>query len=421
MTPKMQLSPGDYVTEAFRAETNNWLIDFFGYEEEPPAPVYNDSDLQPRKYREPLARRKAQQKAIRKPSKSTQVQPDIETFSGLLSGLEDSFHTMRVPQITGSWLAKKDVNAIKKLGVYIPTPFLLEFHKNPEIPPDTPFPAIASAFFVPRKADVNDKIYPRFAYLIKGVKLPENVEVTRGTPFQFGVCYELQRTENGKPMSPKVFWAWCWMVVTPDRLIRIPHEKRRVSVNIQHRHAQSGYKNRSGARSSTAHLSHWVLPSMVVAEMGQDQAAYEQMMTCSFRQLMVWWHKRQQQWSVGVRKDGNRATFSIAPEHTSAYFADRDTVVNVEGKPKKIIHFVREHERINGSNVKAHVRGLREFDWKGYHCAVTAPQLNGALTTNYPSDPVLVERSEFGNGYMETQDMAVVLADAEDALTTVEW
>lgn len=107
--------------------------------------------------------------------------------------------------------------------------------------------------------------------------------------------------------------------------------------------------------------------------------------------------------------------FSIAPEHTSAYFADRDTVVSVDGKPKKIIHFVRSHVRVNGSEVKAHVRGLREFDWKGYHCAVTAPNLNGAIYTGAALTPVEIDEDDPTEGYLSTLELADLLATMEDA------
>ena len=105
----------------------------------------------------------------------------------------------------------------------------------------------------------------------------------------------------------------------------------------------------------------------------------------------------------------------VAREHTSAYFADRDTVVNVDGKPRKIIHFVREHQRAGGAVVKAHVRGLREFDWKGYHCVVTAPMLKGNLFTQMPIAPIEVDGEIDGDDFVATDAMAEMMAELEDA------
>jgi hypothetical protein len=171
-----------------------------------------------------------------------------------------------------------------------------------------------------------------------------------------------------------------------------------------------------GARQSTAYLQKWCLPSIAIAEENRDQTEHEQFLKSMFRQLLLWWKRREDHWSVGVRKDGHRVTFSVAKEHTSAYFVDRDTVVNVNGKPRKIIHFVREHRRSNGSVVKSHIRGLREFEWKGYHCVVTAPGLNGRLLTNLTLEPVDVDPNKPPEEYMETDALAVTMANAEDRM-----
>lgn len=403
--PKMQLSPDVMVSDQFRAEINAWMIDFFGYEEDEqtsvvPPIVHNDVTI---------SIPKTPKKDVRKPKSKTQVQPNMETFGALLEGLEDSFGTMRSPDIPGSWLAKRDVNAIKKIGVYIPTPFAVQFLTKPLIPAGTKLPAIASALFIPRKEETEvGKVYPRFAFCIKGARLPESVEATKGTPYQFGQCFEMTRDESGKPVPPKTFWAWCWMVVRPDGSIHIPYENRSCSEVIK--------RSKKGNKAPKLAYRHrqWSKPSLAIAEAARDQTTHEQFMASTLRQLILWWNNRSSQWSVGVRKDGHRVTFSIAPEYTSAYFADRDTVVNVEGKPKKIIHFVRKHTRVTGSEVKAHVRGLREFDWKGYHCVVTAPELNGAIFTDFNLDPSLVDTKESDQGYMDTLGLASMLSDAED-------
>lgn len=415
MTPKMQLSSDVMVPDAFRAEINAWMIEFFGYKEddEPTRKpqVCNDAGLEIA----PPIEKKA--KKPRRARSKTQVQPDMETFSGLLEGLDDSFYTMQVPPITGSWLAKKDLSAIKKMGIYVPTPMTVEMMNHPTVDADVPHAAIASAYLIPKKVDTNEKIHPRFAFCIKGAKLPEGVEATRGVPYQFGLCFEMAYTATGENMKPRTFWAWCWMVVAPGGEIRIPHELRRVSAPVKHKHALPGHKGQKGSRQSTAYLRRWCLPELAVVDQKsqESQSTFENLLKCTFRQLLLWSKRRENQWSVGVRKDGHRVTFSIAPEHTAAYFADRDKVVNVDGKPKKIIHFVREHQRSNGSTVKAHVRGLREFEWKGYHCAVTAPKLNGSLFTAFDLSPTIVDGEYNVADFVELDTMAERLADREDA------
>lgn len=413
LTPKMQMGPGDYITQAFRAEMDKWLIEFFGYEEDDKQPAlpqqFDDAILSVPKAKEVKAVKTA--KTPGRSKSKTQVQPDMESFSALLEGLENSFHTMQIPQMKGSWLERREVLAIKKLGVYVPNPFGLEITKNPMLTAGGSFPSIASAMFIPKSGDRAGFFSPRFIYAIKSPRLPAEVEPTKGVAFKFGMCFDVTKDENGTEMPSKTFWMWCWVVIRPDGSLRIPHEMRQFSNLIRH------HKNRrkGDPPTDTVHNKRWCLPSLAVAEEGRDQAEHENFMLCTFRQLLIWWGSRGDQWSVGVRKDGHRVCFSIAPEHTSAYFADRDTVVNVDGKPKKIIHFVREHTRITGATVKAHVRGLREFDWKGYHCAVTAPRLNGAIFTDNRIDPIEVARSELSSSIIQIDQVASMLADHEDA------
>ena len=408
MKPKMQLSSGCPVSDPFRAEINAWMIDFFGYEDEPEVvkpPVFDDVAL--------VIKAAPVQKT--KPTKArhkTQVPPKATSLRSLLDGLSDSFYTMQVPPITGSWLAKRDIAAIKKIGLYVPDTFDVELQATAA---GQSLPAIASAFLSKRIEDTADRIQPRFVYAIKGAMLPVNVEVTRGVPYQFGMCFEIKRTETDVAMVPKLFWSYCWIVVRPDGSIRIPHELRPVTSNIRHKRAMSGYKGQYGSRSSASHTRQWCLPTLAIAEEGKIQSDYEEYLKAVFVQLVKWWNGRSQEWSVSVKKDGHRVTFSVKKEHTSGYFADRETVVNVDGKPRKIVHYVRAHDRIDGSFVKAHIRGLREFDWNGYHCHVTAPEFS-ALTTIAPLSPMEVTgKVNNDKNLLTTLEVAELLASYEDA------
>jgi len=98
-----------------------------------------------------------------------------------------------------------------------------------------------------------------------------------------------------------------------------------------------------------------------------------------FADLFNFWQRRNTYWQVGVRRGNRRVTFCVRPEETKHYFKNRDkTALTVSGKRRPIIHFVNEHQRTltNGrvTTVKAHIRGLRQFDWNGYQCSVVAPQ-----------------------------------------------
>jgi hypothetical protein len=85
---------------------------------------------------------------------------------------------------------------------------------------------------------------------------------------------------------------------------------------------------------------------------------------------------------VVVEKDNLTATFGIDTKRSAYFFKDRETVVNDAGSTARIFHIVRPHVRANGSTVKLHFRGLRQFKWNGYDVAIIVPgKFGGDLTS----------------------------------------
>ena len=74
--------------------------------------------------------------------------------------------------------------------------------------------------------------------------------------------------------------------------------------------------------------------------------------------------------TVRVSKKKHSVSFSIDMLRTPYFFADRKKVVNENGNTKKIFHIVRGHKRKNGTFIKTHFRGLREFIWNDYQVKV---------------------------------------------------
>jgi hypothetical protein len=355
----------------------------------------------------------------RRASTPTQTRPDAETFAELLDGLESTFHTIQIPPIRGNWLPKADIRALHKLGIFIPSPWLLEIVPRPSLPPDMLLPMVASCKIASRKSDTEDRVHPRFAFAFKEPRLPASVEQIKGAAYRFGYCVELRADEHDKASAPRTFWVWAWVVIKPDGVLAVPRELRQVVHSIAHRRAVR--EKGRGCRTSSFQTRQWATPTCFRNDdhPEQDPGEHERFLLCIFRQLLLWWTTREERWSVGIRKDGKRATFSVDKQHTAAYFADRDKVVAVDGTAKKIIHFVRAHQRANGSMVKEHIRGLREFEWKGFSCAVTAPKFNGRVLTNSPLTPVEMERGASMDGHKTTEQVAELLADLEDRRTTL--
>ena len=140
-----------------------------------------------------------------------------------------------------------------------------------------------------------------------------------------------------------------------------------------------------------------------------------------FKQVFEWWVSRKDEsWSVAVKNNKQRVTFSIGRAETKRYFADRDkTVLNEKGKPAKIIHYVSEHTRVvkgKKALVREHLRGTDRFSWKGYDCVVTAPKFSQlgtvlveARSVDYDGENV-IDMSK----YVSTTKMVDILTKMEE-------
>ena len=75
---------------------------------------------------------------------------------------------------------------------------------------------------------------------------------------------------------------------------------------------------------------------------------------------------------VAVKKNKVTAVMNVNVERTPYFFRDRDPIV-VDGVTKRIFHVVRPHERADGSVVRMHFRGAKQFVWNGYDVSITVP------------------------------------------------
>lgn len=386
--------------------------------EQAPAPTVEPSTP-------PIVQRRPRARSSRR---LTQIRPDAKTLADLLDDLDATFTSMRIPDMKRSRLSKTDVTAIHKLGIFVPTPWKVERLDDPTLPPETPMPLLCSALMsrpdqYPKHClDLHGKpvdvIWPRFAFALKIAGIPPGVERIAGTAYEFGHCFELQGEEKPDPNGPaRLFWIFAHIVVRPDGRLAVPSEYTPANATIHHR--------RGPQRHSTIHRHRWMTPEIFAPEPDIDRTATERQthMLCIFRQLILWWNDRPNHWSVGVRRDDKRITFTIDRRHTAAYFENRERQVTENGITKKIIHYVAPHTRANGSPVRAHVRGLREFDWRGFHCAVVAPDLAGGVITHASLDPVDVEDCDRDDKtkYWTLEETADQLANIEDESVRPEW
>jgi hypothetical protein len=124
---------------------------------------------------------------------------------------------------------------------------------------------------------------------------------------------------------------------------------------------------------------------------------------------------REERWNVIVRKNGERVTFGVNNKDTPYFFKNRDKTVTQNGETKRIVHYVKEHERtIKGKakTIKEHIRGLHDFNWNGYQCKVVSPKLEAETAASFLSPAEDVEKDLSETVYLSK--VGKLLADFEE-------
>ena len=337
-----------------------------------------------------------------KPKKEKNSFP--ETLTELLDNLGETFDSYKIPTHTASWISSDSRIGLKKLGAHVPNHWDIEWIKNSnEIKVDISqgFPSMFLISMPFNKFKADDSIYPCFMFAIKHRSLPWNVEKKDGVPYQFGFSYR----------DNKLFWMTAWLVVQEDGTLKICKEHRNKNINILSKGKHIG--------SYTKKV--FDTPELVNGYVEEGKKG-EEIVLNSFLYSFNWWINRKEKWSVAVKKRGDRVTFSVDKELTKKYFADRDkTIKTPSGRNKKIIHFVKAHDRnANGkiSKVKEHIRGLNKFNWKGYECLVTAPEFQGLVTSQFDIAPAMeTDGTEVPEGYKSLSYVGLLLAKKEEQMS----
>jgi hypothetical protein len=319
-----------------------------------------------------------------------------ETLSELLDHLESTFDDYKLSSFGSSWLSADSRKGLKNLGAHVPNPWQMLWDKQLDtIKVDTSKGMPTMMFLSTPLDQKDDKIYPGFMFAIKHRKLPWNVENKAGTPYQFGVAFR----------DKKLFWMYSWVVVKADGSFEFCKEHQNKFVSIKKNGKYLG-----------SYCKKVFEEAELIRDLNEEGHQGELTLKNSFRACFNWWINRQDRWSVAVKKGGDRVTFSVDRSLTKKYFADRDkTVKTVNGQTKKIIHYVRGHDRnYNGkiTKVKEHIRGLNSFTWKSYSCLVTAPEFQTLPTAQFDVAPE--EKEQWERGYVSASRVGKLLAETEE-------
>lgn len=316
-----------------------------------------------------------------------------KTFSDLLDNLEYTFDSVKLPTMKESWLERDSVVGLKKLGAHVPNPWVMLNLNDAKVDVTKPLPAIM-CISTATVNTVNTKKYhyPKIMFAVKLKKLPWQVTHQPGTPYQFGMAFNLEG---------KLFWMHMYITLSRSTgEIQFCDELKVTAHKI--------------SRGKTFYRKSWGTSSFLDDDVRTEQEN-KQIAKNLFVSMHEWWSKRDTRWNVVVKKNGDRVTFGVDNSHTPYYFKDRDkSIKTASGQTKKIVHYVKEHERkINDKStvVKEHIRGLQEFTWASYHCQVVSPRFQ-ALTSAKFTAPSHDDLEPSNVVYLSK--VGKMLADAEE-------
>lgn len=268
------------------------------------------------------------------------------------------------------------------------------------IKPETRFSALIFVAYNDGRNNNTDWVYPDFAYASRLKKLPWHAEPLPGIAYECGLAFRFS--------SGHLFWMGFYITINPETgIVRACHELIHEPIEVPKRGSYTRKK--------------WAVSPFASEAWGKNEDERNDALARIFANAFRFWQEKDSMWSVGVRRDGRRVTFCVQPTDTKRYFKDRDKqALTSSGKRRPIIHFVNEHDREvepgKTVKVKEHIRGLRQFYWKGYECAVTAPQFHRWTSQAFDVAPEFEEDvAEVPKDFITMDRMGAILADMEDA------
>ena len=331
-----------------------------------------------------------------------------QDFSELLDKLEHTFNNVKLPTMDGSWIAKDSVVGLKKLGVHVPNPLLMYWDNEKRLVDVTKsLPAIMCiSQSSEHTVNTQKKFYAKFIFAIKMNKLPWHVSKQTGVPYQFGMSFDM----DGKLL-------WVNMYITVNRKTGVISFCDELKTRPHTVPAKSSNSRKANGKSTVFYTKSWG-PAEYLEDEERSINECKVIAQNYFVAMHDWWSERDNRWNVVVKKNGERVTFGVNNDQTPYYFKDRDkTIRTPTGQAKKIVHYVKEHERKYGDKItiiKEHIRGLQEFEWAGYQCNVISPKLQAKTAAAFTAPSEDVEVDEDTSNVVYLSKLGKVLADSEE-------
>lgn len=209
--------------------------------------------------------------------------------------------------------------------------------------------------------DTEQTVNVKFLYYRKiATGMQQAVELRGGTLYNVVLLYADKYSRAALPLE-------FYISVSPGGTVdllrqRIPRQT--------HMRAKSGsHWNRSYSIPTT----EWVYPPALRDLARQNSMTVHDAAAQAFGILASAGARDPVAFQVRCRKNGRTATFNVAEKRTAYFFKDRDVEVNENGHRKRVFHYVPEYTKSDGTTVRAHTKGLRNFNWNGYTVHIGRP------------------------------------------------
>jgi hypothetical protein len=350
---------------------------------------------------------------VKRRRKRKEKNDDDWTMSALLDRLDEEYGRFMLKQHRASGLHNRDRKALLRIG-----PFVIPYNQGlfpNEDDSDSVYPKLIgmappnqifigwhykeNLLPVKENKSEDNTAYPIHFFAFRDAPGPVcGLQKTPGVRYRVGIGFAF---EDHQELNAETF-------VTVDFKTGVVHVPRMVSKKPVYLPGGGKYMQTVSEVCNSAYIS---------AKPDKAEKAARAIMVAG-----LWlWAKRDGYYQVSTRKGKGRATFGIHPGEQVKFFKDRDkTAIATDGKRKRIVHCVREHERVTAegktTTVKEHLRGIRRFVWKGYAIAVTVPKFH---LTEYTFSASPVDEKDFvpGRKYLKSKQLARKLANAEDYST----
>jgi hypothetical protein len=114
---------------------------------------------------------------------------------------------------------------------------------------------------------------------------------------------------------------------------------------------------------------------------------------------------------VAVTRNRMTAVFSVNIRRMAYFFQDRDIEVTSGGARRRVFHVVRPHVRADGTAIKMHFRGARDFTWAGYAVHISVPGKDHANVSHFDVGFADEEYMDKEDNWLTEPELGGILAE----------